>query len=122
MLYPRSSEADVGASAPLISTLHTSSYVVSKSLLRVWCCAGSNSHKLKSRCWHGRIRRTSMTWTILTSRIGLSTRDWMQVFSPVTSSSLPHDRPVSFQDTSRVGGPDLNSGATTHSGSHDSVM
>src|SRR3954467_7109620 len=122
MLYSRSSEADAGAPAPLISTFQTSSYDVSKSLLRVRCCAGSNSHKLKSHCWHGRIRRTSMTWTILTSRIGLFTRDWMQVFSPVTSSSLPHDRPVSFQDISRVGGPDLNSGAATHSGSRGSVM
>src|SRR3954464_12448927 len=108
MLYPRSSEADAGAPAPFISTFQMSSYDVSKSLLRIWCCAGSNSHKLKSCCWHGRIRRTSMTWTILTSRIGLFTKDLMHVFSLVTSSSLPHDRPVSFQDTSRVGGPDLN--------------
>ena len=26
------------------------SYIVSKSLLRVWCCARSNSHRLKARC------------------------------------------------------------------------
>ena len=32
-------------------------------------------------------------------------------------SFLPHDRPVSFQEASRVGGPDQNSGAATHSGS-----
>src|SRR3954470_19977407 len=112
----------MGDSAPLVSIFHTSSYVVSKSLLRVWCCAGSNSHKVKSRCWHGRIRRTSITWIILTCRIGLFTRDWMQVCNPVTSSSFPHDRPVSFQDMSRVGGPDLNSGAATHFGSRGLVM
>ena len=35
---------------------------------------------------------------------------------------LPHDRPISFQEVSRVGGPDRNSGAATHSGSHGSVM
>ena len=41
---------------------------------------------------------------------------------PVSSPSLPHDRPVSFQDVSRVGGPDRNSGAVTHLGSRGSVM
>src|SRR3954466_9208257 len=46
----------------------------------------------------------------------------MHVCSPVTSPLLPHDRPVSFQDVSRVGGPDRNSGAATHSGSRGSVM
>src|SRR3954469_8309117 len=64
---PRSSIADAGASAPLNSTFQASSYVVSKSLLRVWCWAELNSHKLKARCWHGSIRRMSMTWTTLTS-------------------------------------------------------
>lgn len=42
--------------------------------------------------------------------------------NPVTSPFLPHDRPVSLQDVSRVGGPDQNSGAATHSGSRGSVM
>ena len=37
-------------------------------------------------------------------------------------SFLPHDRHVSFQDVSRVGGPDRNSGVATHSGSRGSVM
>ena len=37
-------------------------------------------------------------------------------------SFLPHYRPVSFQEASRVGGPDRNSGAATHSGSRASVM
>ena len=45
--------ADAGASLPLNSTLQEASYVVSKSPLRVRCCAGSNSHKLKARCWRG---------------------------------------------------------------------
>ena len=35
---------------------------------------------------------------------------------------VTHERPVSFQDISRVGGPDRNSGAATHSGSHGSMM
>ena len=42
--------------------------------------------------------------------------------SPVSSPFLPHDRPVSFQEVSRVGGPDRNSGDATHSGSRGSVM
>ena len=33
------------------STFQTSSYVVSKSPFKVWCCAGSNSHILKPRRW-----------------------------------------------------------------------
>ena len=68
--------ADAGASAPLNSTFQASSYVVLKSLLKVWCYAGSNSHKLKARCWHGRIRWMSITWTTLTSLRFLFTRFW----------------------------------------------
>ena len=52
----------------------------------------------------------SITWTTLTSLSCLFTRDWMHVCSPVTSFLLPHDWPVSFQDVSRIGAPDLNSG------------
>ena len=37
-------------------------------------------------------------------------------------SFLPHDRPVSFQDVSRVGGPDRNSGAAIHFGLRGLVM
>ena len=113
---PRSSVADAGASAPLNSTFQTSSYVVSKSPLRVWCCAGSNSHMLKPRRWHGRIRRMSMTWTTLTSLSFLSTSFWTQAWSPVSSSESPHVRPLSFQEVSRIGMPDLNSGAAAHLG------
>ena len=40
----------------------------------------------------------------------------------VTSFRLPHDRPDSFQDVSRVGMPDRNSGAAAHLGSRGSVM
>ena len=36
--------------------------------------------------------------------------------------SLPHDGPISFQEVSRVGGPDRNLGVATHSGSRGSVM
>ena len=64
----------------------------------------------------------SMTWTTLTSLTFLVTRSRTQVWSPVTSFRLPHDRPVSFQDVSWVGKPDQNSGAATHLGSRDSVI
>ena len=93
-----------------------------EGLLKVWCCAGSNSHKLKARCWHGRIRRMSMTWTTLTSLSFLFTKVLTQDWSPVSSSELPHVRPVSFQEVSRVGKTDRNSGAAAHLGSHGSVM
>ena len=49
-LSPRSSVREGGISAPLNSTFQTSLCVVSTSSLRVWCWAGLNSHKLKSRC------------------------------------------------------------------------
>ena len=114
--------ADARASAPLNRTFQAYSYVVSKSLFKVWCCAGSNSHKLKARCWHGRIRRMSMTWTTLTSLSFLFIIFWTQAWSPVSSSESPHVRPFSFQEVSRVGMPDLNSGVAAHSGSRGSAM
>ena len=64
----------------------------------------------------------SMTWTTLTSLTFLSTRFWTQVWSPVSSSELPHSRPFSFQDVRRVGMPDWNSGAAAHSGSRGLVI
>ena len=42
-------------------------------------------------------------------------------WSPVNSPFLPQDRLVSFQDVSRVGGPDQNSGGATHLVSRGSV-
>ena len=56
-----------GSLGALKSTFQASSYLVSKSPLKVRCWAGSNSHNLKARGWHGRIRRMSMTWTTLRS-------------------------------------------------------
>ena len=35
---------------------------------------------------------------------------------------IPHVRPISFQEVSRVGKPDRNSGAAAHLGSRGSVM
>src|SRR4051812_36662765 len=90
--------------------------------LRVRCWAESNSHKLKARRCHGRIRRMSITWITLTSLSFLLTRFQTHVWSPVTSSELPHARPFSFQEVSRVGAPDRNLGAATHLGSRGSVM
>ena len=58
----------------------------------------------------------------LTSLSFFSTRVWTHVWSPDSSPFLPHYRPVSFQEVSRVGGPDRNSGAATHSGLRGSVM
>ena len=64
----------------------------------------------------------SITCTTLTSLSFLFTRVWMHVCSPVTSPLLPHDRPVYFQDMSRVRVLDQNSRAATNSGSRGSVM
>ena len=64
----------------------------------------------------------SMTWTTLTSLSFLSTSFWIQAWSPVSSSESPQIRPLSFQEVSRVGMPDLNSGAAAQSASHGSVM
>ena len=108
--------------ARLARLLVPAPYVVSKSLLKVWCCAKSNSHILKSHCWHRRIRRMSMTWTTLTSLSFLFTSFWIQAWSPVSSSELPHSKPFSFQEVSCVGIPDLNSGAAAHVGSRGSVI
>ena len=44
------------------------------------------------------------------------------VWSPVSSPELPQGRPFSFQQVSRVGIPDRNSGAAAHLGSRGSVM
>ena len=52
----------------------------------------------------------------------LLTSFWMQAWSPVSFSESPHVRPLSFQEVSRVGMPDLNSGAAAHSGSRGSVI
>ena len=58
----------------------------------------------------------------VTSLTFLSIRSLTRVWSPVTSAELPHDRPVSFHEVSRVGMPDRNSGAAAHSGSRGSMM
>ena len=63
-----------------------------------------------------------MTWTTLTSLSFLFTSFWIQAWSPVSSSELPHSKPFSFQEVSYVGIPDLNSGAAGHLGSRGSVM
>ena len=63
-----------------------------------------------------------MTWTTLTSLIFLLIMFLMQVWSPVISTDEPQDRPFCFQEVSRVGGPDRNSGAVTYSGLRGSVM
>ena len=73
-------------------------------------------HKLQARGWHERIRRMSMTWTTLTSLSFLSTSFLMQAWSSVSSSESSQIRPLSFQEVSHVGMPDLNSGATTLQG------
>ena len=64
----------------------------------------------------------SMTWTTLTSLSFLSTSFLMQAWSPVSSSESPQIRPLSFKEVSRVGMPDLNSGAAAHLGSRGSVI
>ena len=45
-----------------------------------------------------------------------------RVWSPVSSTDEPQDRPFSFQEVSRMGMPDRNSGAATQLVSCGSVM
>ena len=63
-----------------------------------------------------------MTSTMLTSLIFLLIMFLTQVWSPVSSTEEPQDRPFSFQEVSRVGIPDQNSRATTQLVSSGSVM
>ena len=63
-----------------------------------------------------------MTWTMLTSLIFMLIMFLMQVWSPVSSTEEPQDRPFSFQEVSHVGIPDQNLGAATQLGSRGSVM
>ena len=63
-----------------------------------------------------------MTWTTLTSLIFLLIMFLTQVWSPVSSTEEPQDRPFSFQEVSRMGMPDRNSGAATQLVSRGSVM
>ena len=63
-----------------------------------------------------------MTSTILTSLIFLLITFLMQVWSPVSSTEEPQDKPFSFQEVSRVGIPDRNLGAATQLESRGSVM
>ena len=46
----------------------------------------------------------------------------MHFWSPVSSTDEPQDMPFSFQEVSRMGMPDRNSGAATHAGSRGSVI
>ena len=77
---------------------------------------------IEPRRWHRRIWRMSMTWTMLTSLSFLFIIFWMQVWSLVSSTGLPQGRPFSFQEVSRMGIPDRNSGAATQLVSRGSVM
>ena len=54
-----------------------------------------------------------MTWTILTSLSFLPIMFRIHFWSPSSSTDEPQDRPFSFQEVSRVGIPDQNSGAAT---------
>ena len=63
-----------------------------------------------------------MTWTTLTSLIFLLIMFLMHVWSPVSSTGEPQDRPFSCQEVSRMGTPDQSSGATAKLVSRGSVM
>ena len=67
-----------------------------EELSRVWCLAGSNSHISNARLCHGRIRRMSMSWSMLTGLTFLSLILLLQVSSLVSSTEEPQDRPFSF--------------------------
>ena len=63
-----------------------------------------------------------MTWTTLTSLIFLLIMFLMHVWSPVSSTEEPQDRPFFFQEVSRAGIPDQNLGAAAQLESRGSVM
>ena len=63
-----------------------------------------------------------MTWTMLTSLIFLLIMFLMHVWSLVSSTGEPQDRPFSFQEVSRMGILDQNLGAATQLVSRGSVM
>ena len=52
----------------------------------------------------------------------LSIMFWTHVWSPVSSSEGPQVRPLSYQEVSRIGIPDQNSGAVAQLASRGSVM
>ena len=64
----------------------------------------------------------SMTWTMLTSLSFLLAIFRIHFWSPSSSVVAPQDRPLSFQEVSRVGIPNQNSGAAAQLASHGSVM
>ena len=62
-----------------------------------------------------------MAWTI--DELKLLARHTLDTFlEPSSSTDEPHDKPFSFQEVSRVGNPDQNSGAVAHLASRGSVM
>ena len=63
-----------------------------------------------------------MTWTTLTSLIFLLIMFLMHVWSLVSSTDEPQERPFSYQEVIHVGMPDRNSGAATQLVSRGSVM
>ena len=63
-----------------------------------------------------------MTWTMLTSLSFLLIMFRIHFWSPSSSTDEPQDRPFSFQEVSRVGIPDQNSGAAIQLVSRGSVM
>ena len=64
----------------------------------------------------------SMTWTMLTSLSFLPAIFRIHFWSPSSSTDEHQDRPFSFQEVSRMGIPDRNSGAATQLVSRGSVI
>ena len=63
-----------------------------------------------------------MTWTTLTSLIFLLIMFLMHVWSPVSSIDEPQAKPFSFQEVSRMGMPDQNSGTAAQLALRGSVI
>ena len=64
----------------------------------------------------------SMTYATLTSLSFLLAIFWIHFWSPSGSTDEPQDRPFSFQEVSRMGILDQNSGAATQLVSRGSAM
>ena len=80
------------------------------------------SHRRRGRRWHGRVRRTSITWITLIRLVSFLMRLRMRLCSVYTSSIDPQSSPLLIHDASRNGGPYQNAGVAAHLVPRGSVM
>ena len=103
MSLPQSKSVAGGISLPLKSNFQASSWLVSKSLTRVWCFFGLKPHRGRLQLWQGRIRRTNITWIMSISLMSLSIILWICVCSAISSSDEHQFGLFSTLEVSRTG-------------------